>query len=117
MEAYRCVYDSRRVQADCQEPGSAPVIEYGLPFLMPELRLQIWPLLTSLTVVSKYVANQDSWNISKPVMVLDLLHACDLFIIFYQKLINSLCPFNNLYSSTTYCTQQTDRQNTANKYN
>ena len=24
-------YDSRHLQADCQEPGSAPVIEYGLP--------------------------------------------------------------------------------------
>jgi len=38
MAAYRPVYDSRHLQADCQEPGSAPepyrsVIEYGLPFL------------------------------------------------------------------------------------
>jgi len=38
MTAYRRVYDSRHLQADCQEPGSAPepyarsVIEYGLPF-------------------------------------------------------------------------------------
>ena len=24
MEAYRRVYDSRHLQADCQEPGSAP---------------------------------------------------------------------------------------------
>jgi len=24
MEAYRGVYDSRHLQADCQEPGSAP---------------------------------------------------------------------------------------------
>ena len=24
MAAYRRVYDSRRLQADCQEPGSAP---------------------------------------------------------------------------------------------
>ena len=36
MAAYRRVYDSRHLQADCQEPGSAPeplrsVIEYGLP--------------------------------------------------------------------------------------
>ena len=35
MAAYRRVYDSRHLQADCQEPGSAPepyarVIEYGL---------------------------------------------------------------------------------------
>ena len=34
--AYRRVYDSRHLQADCQEPGSAPkpprwVLEYGLP--------------------------------------------------------------------------------------
>ena len=28
MAAYRRVYDSRHLQADCQEPGSAP---YGLP--------------------------------------------------------------------------------------
>ena len=36
MAAYRRVYDSRHLQADCQEPGSAPepyalVIEYGIP--------------------------------------------------------------------------------------
>jgi len=34
MAAYRWVYDSRYLQADCQEPGSAPdlrsIIEYGL---------------------------------------------------------------------------------------
>ena len=41
MGAYRRVYDSRHLQSDCQEPGSAPkpirsVIEYGLhlPFYM-----------------------------------------------------------------------------------
>jgi len=38
MAAYCQVYDSHHLQADCQEPGSAPepyasVIEYGLPFL------------------------------------------------------------------------------------
>ena len=37
MAAYRRVYDSRHVQADCLEPGSAPEpyarYEYGLPFL------------------------------------------------------------------------------------
>ena len=37
MAPYRRVYDSRHLQADCQEPGSAPepyarVTEYGLPF-------------------------------------------------------------------------------------
>jgi len=38
MAAYRRVYDSRHLQADCQEPGSAKfgtlrsAIEYGLPF-------------------------------------------------------------------------------------
>jgi len=31
MAAYRRVYDSHHLQADCQEPGSAPIIEYGLP--------------------------------------------------------------------------------------
>ena len=36
MAAYRRVYHSRHLQAECQEPGSAPrtlrsVIEYGLP--------------------------------------------------------------------------------------
>jgi len=38
MAAYRLVYDSRHMQADCQEPGIAPepvrsVIEYGLTLL------------------------------------------------------------------------------------
>jgi len=38
MAAYRRVYDSRHLQADCKELGSPPepsqrsVIEYGLPF-------------------------------------------------------------------------------------
>jgi len=39
MAAYRRVYESRHLQADCQEPGSAPersVIEYGLPFYINE---------------------------------------------------------------------------------
>ena len=37
----RLVYDSRHLQADCQEPGSAPVIEYGLalPFTFTEREL------------------------------------------------------------------------------
>jgi len=40
---YRRVYDSRHLQADCQEPGSAPlVIEYGLP-----LPFYLLTLLTS----------------------------------------------------------------------
>jgi len=35
MAAYRRVYDSRHLQADCHEPGSAPepYARYGLPFL------------------------------------------------------------------------------------
>jgi len=35
MAAYRRVHDSRHLQADCQKPGSAPVIEYGLPLPLP----------------------------------------------------------------------------------
>ena len=33
MAAYRRVYDSHHLQADCQEPGSTPepLPEYGLP--------------------------------------------------------------------------------------
>ena len=35
MAAYRRVYDSRHLQADCQEPGSAPEpYEYGLPLVV-----------------------------------------------------------------------------------
>jgi len=41
MAAYRRVYDSRHLQADCQEPGSALVIEYGLPFPLPLLMNQL----------------------------------------------------------------------------
>jgi len=51
MAAYRRVYDSRHLQADCQEPGSArissgtlrSVMEYGLPlafFLLQKHRPQ-----------------------------------------------------------------------------
>ena len=35
MAAYRRVYDLRRVQADCQEPGSAPE-----PYVMGLLQLR-----------------------------------------------------------------------------
>ena len=47
MAAYRRVYDSRDLQADCQEPGSAPertlrsIIEYGLPLPLPFRKLFI----------------------------------------------------------------------------
>jgi len=39
MAAYRRVYDSRHLQADWQEPESAPmaVIEYRLPFYVPDI--------------------------------------------------------------------------------
>jgi len=42
MAAYRRVYDSRHLPADCQEPGSAPEpytlsIEYGLAFLQGQM--------------------------------------------------------------------------------
>jgi len=51
MAAYRRVYDSRHLQADCQAPGSAPdvcsVIEYELPLLL---------LFSSLIVDSSTVA-------------------------------------------------------------
>jgi len=48
MAAYRWVYDSRHLQADCQEPGSAPepirsAIEYGLP--LPFLHTKTFGLL------------------------------------------------------------------------
>ena len=42
MAAYRRVYDSRHLQADYQEPGSAPIIEYGRPL----------PLLVDPEVIS-----------------------------------------------------------------
>jgi len=35
MAAYRRVYDSRHLQADCQEPGSAPEPEYGIEYGLP----------------------------------------------------------------------------------
>ena len=43
MAAYRRVYDSRHLQADCQEPGSAPepyagYSSMGYPFLL----LSVW---------------------------------------------------------------------------
>jgi len=47
MAAYRRVYDSRHLQADCQEPGSAPrsVIEYGLPLpFRPTVCQETWHL-------------------------------------------------------------------------
>jgi len=51
MAAYRRVYDSRHLQADCQEPGSASsgtlrsAIEYGLPLRFFNPALRAWLLL------------------------------------------------------------------------
>ena len=42
MAAYRRVYDSRHLQADCQEPGSAPE---------PTLGSRVWATVSS-TIVS-----------------------------------------------------------------
>jgi len=46
MAPHRRVYDSRHLQADCQEPGSAPelrsAVEYGLPLLMQHYYLLRW---------------------------------------------------------------------------
>ena len=41
MAAYRRVYDSRHVQADCEEPGSAP-----------ELGNRVWAIFTFLLLVA-----------------------------------------------------------------
>jgi len=38
MAAYSRVYDSRHLQADCQEPGSAQEIEYGQPGLRSAMK-------------------------------------------------------------------------------
>jgi len=51
MAAYHRVYDSRHLQADCKEPGSAPVIEYGLPLLLKDLFIkEKWFLFFCLAV-------------------------------------------------------------------
>jgi len=55
MAAYRRVYDSRYLQADCQGPGSAPersVIEYGLPLPFTPAPASLWPLLVSCDELS-----------------------------------------------------------------
>jgi len=41
MPAYRLVYDSRHLQADCQEPGSAPE---------PYVTSQVWATLYLLLI-------------------------------------------------------------------
>ena len=47
MAAYRRVYDARHLQADCQEPGSALVIEYGLPLPLYSIPTQSKAVLES----------------------------------------------------------------------
>ena len=51
MAAYRRVYDSCHLQADCQEPGSAPVIEYRLRSFARNAHLLVvgWPFCRSST--------------------------------------------------------------------
>jgi len=60
MAAYRRVYDSRNLQADCQELGSAPEpyseIEYGLPLPFTSVPANAgWPVYNgSKTVVAGF---------------------------------------------------------------
>jgi len=49
MAAYRRVYDSRHLQADCQEPGSAPE-----PYNML--------VLYCFCVAAEFLVNKDSYN-------------------------------------------------------
>ena len=55
MAAYRRVYDSRRLQADCQEPESAPEpyarqssIDYWNQLRNPTLGSRVWTTFTCL---------------------------------------------------------------------
>jgi len=67
MAAYRRVYDSRHLLADCQEPGSAPepvrsVVEYGLSLLFREehadpLKRLLLPLMQQLLLASTELDN------------------------------------------------------------
>jgi len=62
MAAYRRVYDSRHLQADCQEPGSSfgtirSIIEYWLPLPLSVLINKIF--LDFVHLQSKYVALRD----------------------------------------------------------
>jgi len=52
MAAYRPVYDSRYLQADCQKPGSAPE-PYALQSSMGYLYLFTFPTTHSKTVRQK----------------------------------------------------------------
>jgi len=54
MAAYRRVYDLHHLQADCQEPGSAPVIECGLAtfaFLLCNVR-RVWAASRVYSLIS-----------------------------------------------------------------
>jgi len=49
VAAYRRVYDSRHIQADCEEPGSAPEpyarqSSMGYLYLLPTDLLLLWPV-------------------------------------------------------------------------
>ena len=73
MAAYRRVYDSRHLQADCQEPGSAPEpyarqssMDYLYPYLLTLTMLsEMWPaavkqIRLTQTMLSIYIG---VWNL------------------------------------------------------
>jgi len=65
MAAYCRVYDSRNLQADCQEPGSAlePYARYKVPELTPRLPL---PFLVQryiiLTLLAPGITSAVGWD-------------------------------------------------------
>jgi len=65
MAAYRRVYDSRHVQADCEEPGSAP-----------ELGNRVWAIFTCLLLVADlwaaWAAADHGTNICELVFLLEV---------------------------------------------
>jgi len=69
MASYRLVYDSRHMQADCQEPGSAPeayarsAIEYGLP--LPLKLLSSPSFISKATKRRKQASNVSKCNITQ----------------------------------------------------
>jgi len=68
MAAYRRVYDSRHLQADCQEPGSAPEpytigIRVWATFILPFLHLK------SVTMLRNSAKMEISIRDSRPLLL------------------------------------------------
>ena len=110
MAAYRRVYDSRHLQADCQEPGSAPEpharqssMSYLLLLLITQKRTHKNVLLCSLAVIDLRVGHTmdvgHSTNSRTVIVTTHYFRADSIFCVLAVELPNVALRLSEFYST------------------